>query len=323
MFWAMRFQAMRFQAMRFRAMRFRAIRSRAALSASLLLCAIAAGCGDTRATATVQAKRAPRPAALHAGARAGLRVGVVGPLRVRADGAVPERGRLGEVADDALVVVSAPHVDPASVAAAAAAHPSTHFVLIGASAEGHRPPNVLGLVPNEREAAQLGGVVAGLVAGDQGGQEARVAWVGPQERALAGAFARGAQEVRPGTTVLRAWSRDDPASCKEAALGALSRGAVAIMAHRGSCAAAAVAGAHQQNVVCLRVADFELPEAAAETAVRDAVAGVSRGGEDVVFGAASGAIGVRQLDPRVAPDLLVRARTAAQDLAEGRRPSGR
>ena len=140
---------------------------------------------------------------------------------------------------------------------------------------------------------------------------------------LVWALARGAQEVRPGTTVLRAWSRDDPASCKEAALGALSRGAVAIMAHRGSCAAAAVAGAHQQNVVGLRIADFELSEVAAETAVRDAVAGVYRGGEDVVLGAASGAIGVRQLDPRVAPDLVVRVRTAAQDLAEGRRPSGR
>jgi hypothetical protein len=43
----------------------------------------------------------------------------------------------------------------------------------------------------------------------------------------------------------------------------------------------------------------------------------------MVFDAASGAIGVRRLDPRVPPDLAVRARTAAQDLAEGRRPSGR
>jgi basic membrane lipoprotein Med (substrate-binding protein (PBP1-ABC) superfamily) len=297
---------------------FRAMRLRPALIASLLLCVCAAGCGDTKNT-TVQVKRAERPAAL----RTGLRVGVVGPLRVRVEGAVPERGRLSDVAGDALVLVTAGRVDPAALAASAEAHPSSHFALVGAPTDGDKRPNVLGLVLNEREAAELGGVVAGLVAGDQGGKEARVAWVGPEERALASFFARGAQDVRPRTTVLRAWSRDDPAACKEAALGAIGRGAVAIMAHGGSCAAAAIAGAHQQNVVGLRVADFELPEVAAESAVRDAVAGVYRGGEDIVFDAASGAIGVRRLDPRVPPDLAVRARTAAQDLAEGRRPSGR
>jgi len=295
------------------------MRLRAALIASVLLCACTAGCGETTKTVTVQAKHAERPAAL----RTGLRVGVVGPLRVRVDGAVAEHGGLGDVATDALVLVSASHVDPAAFTAAADAHPTTHFALVGGSMDGDKRPNVLGLVLNEGEAAQLGGVVAGLVAGEQGGREARVAWVGPEERALASSFARGAQEVRPGTTVLRAWSRDDPAACKEAALGAIGRGAVAIMAHRGSCAAAAIAGAHQQNVVGLRVADFELPDVAADSVVRDAVAGMYRGGEDVVFGAASGAIGVRRLDPRVPPDLAVRAHTAAQDLAEGRRPSGR
>jgi len=298
---------------------FRGMRLRAALIASVLLCACAAGCGDTTKTVTVQAKRAERPAAL----RTGLRVGVVGPLRLRVDGAVPEHGRLADVAGDALVVVSATRVDAAAVAAAADEHPSSHFALVGAATSGDKRPNVLGLVLNVREAAQLGGVVAGLIAAGQGGQDARVAWVGPEERPLATSFARGAQDVRPGTTVLRAWARDDPAACKEAALGAIGRGAVAVMAHGGSCAEAAIAGAHQQNVVGMRVADFELPDLAAESAMRDAVAGVYRGGEDVVFGAASGAIGVRALDPRVPPDLAVRARTAAQDLAEGRRPSGR
>jgi hypothetical protein len=56
--------------------------------------------------------------------------------------------------------------------------------------------------------------------------------------------------------------------------------------------------------------------------VTDAVAGVYRGGEDIVFGASSGAIGVRHLDPRVSADIAVRARTAAQQLAGGLRPSG-
>ena len=81
--------------------------------------------------------------------------------------------------------------------------------------------------------------------------------------ALAAAFARGAHDVAPGTIVLRAWSRDGPAACKEAALGAIGRGAVVVMAHGGLCAAAAIAGAHQQNVVGLRLSDFELPDVAA------------------------------------------------------------
>ena len=49
------------------------------------------------------------------------------------------------------------------------------------------------------------------------------------------------------------------------------------MAHGGSCAAAAIAGAHQQNVVGLRSADFELPEVAAESAVARRGRGASTG----------------------------------------------
>jgi hypothetical protein len=291
---------------------------RAALVALAVLCAATeAGCGDARRTTTVRLE-APKPPA----PRAGLRIGVVGPLDVRVEGAVPERGRLAQVASDALVVVSAQVLDVATVAAAADAHPTSHFALVGASVKGFRRPNLLGLVLDDRQAARLGGVVAGLVAGDQGGQEARVAWVGPQERALAGAFARGAQDIRPGTTVLRAWSRDNPAACKEAALGAIDRGAVAVMAHGGTCADAAIAGAHQQNRVGVRIADFEFPDVPAGVVVGDAVSGVYRGGEDLVFGAASGAIGVRRLDPRVPPDIAVQAHTAAQQLANGLRASG-
>jgi len=294
------------------------MRMRAALIALGLLCAVtASGCGGARQTTTVRVKAAKPPPP-----RAGLRIGVVGPLRVGVEGAVVERGRIEQVAGDALVLVSASAADATSVAAAADAHPTSHFALVGASVKDVRRPNLLGLVLDERQAARLGGVVAGLVAGEQGGQEARVAWVGPQERALAAAFARGAQGVRPGTTVLRAWSRDNPAACKEAALGAIDRGAVAVMAHGGTCADAAIAGAHQQNRIGLRIADFEFPDVPAGVVVGDAVSGVYHGGEDLVFGAASGAIGVSRLDPRVSPDLAVRAHTAAQQLASGLRPSG-
>jgi hypothetical protein len=177
-------------------------------------------------------------------------------------------------------------------------------------------------VLNDEQAAQLGGVVAGLVAEEQGGLEARIAWVGPPEPALAGAFARGAQAVHPGVTVLRPTSGELPASCKEAALGAIARGAVVVMAHDGLCAEAAIAGAHQQNHAGLQISDFELPAVPVGVLIADAVAGVYRGGEDIVFGASSGAIGVRRLDPRISPDITVRARAAAQQLASGLPPSG-
>jgi len=41
-----------------------------------------------------------------------------------------------------------------------------------------------------------------------------------------------------------------------------------------------------------------------------------------VFGARSGAIAVRTLDPRISPQVAVRARAAAQQLANGLRPTG-
>ena len=287
---------------------------RAALIALALLCAgTAAGCGGARTTTTVRAP-APKPAA-------GLRVGVVGPLELNVAGAVAEHGTLAEVSGDAVVLVAAGMASVAAVAAAADAHPATHFALVGAASKGHNRPNLVGLVLNDQEAALLGGVVAGGVATAEGGLGARVAWVGPEERSLARAYARGAQDVQPGTTVLRFWSSDLPAACKEAALGAIAHGAVVVMAHGGLCADAAIAGAHQQNRIGLRVSDFELPSVAVGVLVRDAVAGINRGGEDLVFGAASGAIGVLHLDRRIPTDVATRARTAAQELASGLRPS--
>ena len=289
---------------------------RTALIAFVVACVT--GCGSQQA-ATLPPPDAPAKQAI---TTPGLRIGVVGPLDVSVTGAVAEHGTLDQVAGDALVVVSARVADAATVAAAADEHPTSHFALVGASSSRHRRPNFVGLVLDERHVAMLGGVVAGLVATEQGGQDARVAWVGPQERRLAGAFARGVQDVRPGTTILRAWSANVPAACKEAALAAIERGAVAVMARGGLCAEAAIAGARQQNRVGLRMSDLELPEVAADAVVRDAVAGMYHGEEDIFFGARSGAVGVRHLEPRISLDVAARARTAAQQLANGRRPSG-
>lgn len=277
------------------------MRLRAALSVVVLACA---GCGAAHQDPVVVKKaQAVRPA--------GLRVGVVGPLRIDVPGVSPLRGSLAQTADLPLVLVSAQAAGPGAVADAAAAHPASHFALVGASTAGDRRPNLVGLVLRDDQAARLAGIVAGLFASDQGGTSPRVAWIGPQEQRLAAPFGRGVHEAYPRAAVLHQWSRRVPARCKEAALTAIGRGAALVMAHGGTCADAAEQAAHQQNVPALRLADFELPSAAADLLARDARAGVYRGGEDIVFGASSGAIAIGKLDPRISLDTVVRARAVA------------
>lgn len=277
---------------------------------------LAAGCGSARPAATTTVSVKPKAAPQ------GLRVGVVGPLRISVPGARVEHGTLHTVGDAPLVLVSGRSTPFATVAAAAEAAPGSHFAFVGGSAKSAKQANLVGVVLRDEQAAELGGVVAGFVAREQGGTAARVAWVGPEERALSNAFARGVHDSLPPATILYAYSRRIPARCKEAALGAIARGAVVVMAHGGACAAAAADGAHQQNHVALSLGDFELPSVAASIVVRDAVAGVFHGGEDLVFGAGSGAIGVRSLDPLVSPATAAAARTSAEQLVSALRETG-
>jgi hypothetical protein len=282
-----------------------------------VLASLATGCGA--------ANKASPPATTTTAANAaapGLHVGVVGPIDINVRGAVMQHGPLAGVASDRLVIVSARSPAAGALPAAAAANPQTHYVLVGASARGQRLPNLAGLVIRHDQAARLGGVVAGLVVLDESGTHPRVAWIGPQDQPLATAFARGVHDIAPTAVVLRQWSADRPAACKEAALEAVGRGAILVMAHGGLCADAAFAGVHQQNGFGLRLSDFELPEVPAAQIVRDAVQGIYHGGEDLVFDAGSGAIAVRSLDPRISPTIAVRARAAAQQLASGRLPTG-
>ena len=289
------------------------MRRAAIISAAALL---ASGCGSAHQRTATTAPPGPKAAPT------GLAVGVAGPLAVSVSGTRIRRGPLDELLGLPLILVSARSAPLANVAAAAARAPTSHFAFVGASTEGSHRQNLVGVVVRAEQAALLGGVVAGFVAKERGGAAGRVAWVGPEERALTSAFVRGVHESFASATVLVASSRQAPARCKEAALGAIARGAVVVMAHGGACAAAAADGAHQQNHPALSLDDFELPSVAATVVVRDAVAGVFHGGEDLVFGAASGAIGVRRLDPLISPATAVRARAAAEELASGLRPTG-
>ena len=94
----------------------------------------------------------------------------------------------------------------------------------------------------------------------------------------------------------------------------VQRGAVAVLSPHGLCAEAAIAGAHEQNVVGLELDQFELLSVPAAQVVRDAVEGIYHGGENIVFGQRSGAIGVGTLDPRISPDQTIRARSLSNSL---------
>ena len=188
------------------------------LATALVMVLLLAGCGGVakRSVTTTMIGTPSQPA--------GLRVGVVGHLAVRVAGAVVEHVSLRRAASETLVLVSAEARASSDLPAQAAAHPGTHYVLVGGSAAAQRLPNLAGIVLRDDQAARLGGVVAGLAALEGSERAARVAWVGPRAVPLVNAFARGVHAVAPGTTVLRTWSPDRPGACKESALGAIARG---------------------------------------------------------------------------------------------------
>lgn len=279
----------------------------------VLLCVVAvSACGGKRDSAATTTARTTVPT--------GLRIGVVGPLTIDVPGIVPRHETLARIAPDPLVIVDAHAVSPAVVATVARANPTMHFALVGASVKRLHAPNLAGLVIKEDDAAYLAGVTAGLAAAESGAS-ARVAWVGPEERALAASFGRGVHAAAPGVSVLHQWSRSVPGRCKEAALTGLGRSAVVVMAHGGLCAEAAASAAHEQNVPALALGDFMFPGVAAGLVAREAVSGVFHGG-DVVFGPRTGAVGVGTLDPRISPTAIAGARAAAQDLASGGAQAG-
>ncbi len=281
-----------------------------------IACAVlAAGCGGGGRTSA-----RPSTTTVTQTEQAGLRVGVVGRLEVRAPGAVVEAVSLRAASDESLVLVATNGVPAGRVAAEAVAHPLTHYALVGESAAVRHLPNLTGIVIRDDQAARLSGAVAALAVSGQ--SDRRVAWVGPKDSALADSFAQGVHALEPGTVILRAWSVDLPASCKESALGAIARGATVVMGPHGLCAAAAIDGAHERNQPGLQLSDFELPGVAAAQIVRDAVHGRYHGGEDVLFGAASGAVAVRHLDPLLSAVVGARARAVAEQLASGRPLSG-
>ena len=282
----------------------------APLVAAAVLLLGAAGCGgDDRAAGTMDGHaRTARVSTTPADA---VRVATVGDVRLRRAGLA----RSG--IDDADLVVVAPEVR--DVAKLARDHPAAHVVLVGRSHASAPGPNVTGLLFREDEAAYLAGTVAGLVTAEEGARDPAVAWVGTRARAgAARAFRRGVRAAAGGgVRVIQRWAPSDPARCKESALEAILRGATVVFAGGGPCASGALAAASDQNAVGLELADFERPAVAVSELADEARRGLFHRGEDVVFGAASGAVGVGRLDPRVSADTIARAKEVEAELAAG------
>src|SRR5438067_11700557 len=143
--------------------------------AALTMLAFAlSACGGSRPAHRVGSTRSAR----HGGA---FDVRVVGALHVSARGVRVTHGRLTSGGGEPLVVVSAATAGVAAVSAAAANDPTTHFALIGASAKGFEQPNLVGVVVRDDQAARRAGILAGLVAREEGGGGPPVPRVRPGE----------------------------------------------------------------------------------------------------------------------------------------------
>jgi basic membrane protein A len=275
-------------------------------AALVIICLLAAGCGggsDRAATTTTptKAKRQTAPA-------------------VEPEIRVADLGNGRRNLDRADLVVVPPGMR--GVEELAREHPDAHFLLIGTPYERSPAPNVAGVLFRDDEAAYLAGVVAALVTSGEGTLDPSVAWVGGRRMAVADAFERGVHGVDPAVRVAKKWTETDPALCKEAALDEVARGASVLLTGAGACADGVLAAAREQNAVGLSLGDFERPEVAVDQFVRDARKGLYHGGENVVFGTASGAVGVGKLDRRVPADAVAEARAVEQELAAGLRSPG-
>ena len=335
---------------------------------ALALVLLAVGCGKdggpaagttTAATTTVETTRAGRPAlrvglvaddadlespALAASAEAGLeraeqRLGIEGRT-VHADGPAAQETALRDLAGEGFDLVLASGSGASEpVSRVARTFPDTKFALVGAEdSEGaQRPPNVRGLRFEEQEAGYLVGYLAGLVVREQSRARQTIGAVAGRRTPVVDRYVKGyvagAKRAYPGVRTLTGYTGGfrDPASCKQAALAQITRGASVIFDVAGHCGEGALDAAKERNIWAIGLdadqsgrGDFVLTSALrnADVAVYETVRALREGrfsgGEDVVFDVGSGGVGVGQTSPEVPPDIVARLQALQDDLAAGR-----
>ena len=216
--------------------------------------------------------------------------------------------------------------------------PKTSFAIVDYSQGDlkHTPANVEGLLFREQEAGYLVGYLAGLLEKQEGGDQ-RVASVGgvkipPVDHYIAG-FRAGARAADPDVTALNGYSQDfvDQAKCKEIALDEIARGADVVFQVAGQCGLGALDAAKDRNVWGIGVdADqaylgphiltsaLKRVDIAVFKTIEQVQDGSFSGGEDTVFDAASGGVGIGRISPRVPATLVDQVHEVEQRLVEGR-----
>ncbi len=216
--------------------------------------------------------------------------------------------------------------------------PNTSFAIVDYSQADlkHTPPNAEGLLFREQEAGYLVGYLAGLLEKQEPGDH-KIGSVGgvkipPVDHYIAG-FRAGARAADPKVRALNGYSQDfaDPAKCKEIALDQIARGADIVFQVAGQCGLGALDAARDRNVWGIGVdADqaylgphiltsaVKRVDVAVFTAIQEAREGSFSGGEDTIFDAASGGVGLGRISPRVPVAVVDQLHAVEARLVAGR-----
>jgi basic membrane protein A len=226
------------------------------------------------------------------------------------------------------LIITGPSVDPTTVAAVAARHPSQRFLLTLPSVSmGRRVRNVQGIVTRTEEGAFLAGYLAARMDERRVGKKV-VSSVGGYKLGVVDEFIAGYQAgarlADPTITTLNAYAQsfNDPAKCHSVALGQITRGSGVVFGVAGACSAGALAAAKHQGVwgigvdvdrsylgrfVLTSVVDSY--DAPVLDAIRSLKAGTFTTGSDSVYDLRNGGVALGRFSPLV--PLSLRRRVAA------------
>jgi len=216
--------------------------------------------------------------------------------------------------------------------------PNVNFAIIDFPnvALKHKPPNVRGLIFKEQEAGYLVGYLSGLLEKSESNAKNVISSVGgqkipPVDHYIAG-YQFGAKAADPGIKTLNGYSQDfvDQAKCKEIALNQIAQGADVVFQVAGGCGLGALDAAKEKNLWGIGVdADqayvgsevltsaLKKVDVAVFDTIKSAQDGSFKGGEDGVFDAQNGGVGIGKISSKVPADIVAKVRAQEQKLSQG------
>jgi basic membrane protein A len=244
------------------------------------------------------------------------------------------------------LIVGLGFLEAADLDTAALKFPGNKFAIVDASLNGlkHRPRNVLGTHFKTEEADYLAGYLAALMEMRRPGKDV-IGSVGgfkiPTVDAFIAGYQAGAKKADPGITVLNGYANDflKQAKCKAVAQQQITAGAGVIFQVADICGLGALAAAEEKHVwgigvdidqsslgphiltSVLKHWDIEVYDT-----VQALVRGRLRGGHDIVWDLANGAVGLGRISSSVPQRFLrdvdrLRARIVAGNIHVPSNPS--